>query len=139
MSMVKAREMLSGMDYIEEKVRLALAAATKLDQWNSDYVQADGLHNQVVRGTISKMAALQTLDFLIAEIEHSFGIFRQLLTKEPMADEYEGVKLLYGRNCFIQALDEASIGEAIQKGRVQYMRAGLRTVETRLINKLRDV
>ena len=41
LSMVKAREMLSGMDYIEEKVRLALAAATKLDQWNSDYVQAD--------------------------------------------------------------------------------------------------
>ena len=48
LSMVKAREMLSGMDYFEEKVRLALAAATKLDQWNSDYVQADLLHNQVV-------------------------------------------------------------------------------------------
>ena len=44
-----------------------------------------------------------------------------------MADEYEGVEMLYGRNCFIQALDEASIGEAIQEGRVQDMRAGLRT------------
>ena len=40
LSMVKAREMLSGMDYLEEKARLALAAAKKLDQWNSDYVQA---------------------------------------------------------------------------------------------------
>ena len=99
-----------------------------------------GLHNQVVRGTMSKMASLQTLDFLIAENEQSFWIFRQFLTKEPMADEYEGVEMLYaGRNCFIQALDEASIGEAIQEGRVQDMRAGLRTVEPRLINKLRDV
>ena len=85
------------------------------------------------------MAALQTLDFLIAENEESFWIFRQFLTKEPMADEYEGVKLLYGRNCFTQALDEASIGEAIQEGRNQNMRAGLRTVEPRLINKLRDI
>ena len=100
--------MLAGMEYLEEKARLALAAAMKLDQWHSEYVQADGLHNQVVRGTMSKMTALQTLDFL-----------RQFLTKEPMADEYEGVEILYGRNCFIQALDEASIGEAIQEGRVQ--------------------
>ena len=118
---------------------MALSAATKLDQWHSEYVQADGLHNQVVRGTMSKMAALQTLDFLIAENEQSFWIFRQFLTKEPMADEYEGVEMLYGRNCFIQALDEASIGEAIQEGRNQNMRAGLRTVEPRLINKLRDI
>ena len=66
-SIVKAREMLAGMEYLEEKARLALAAAMKLDQWHSEYVQADRLHNQVVRGTMSKMAALQTLDFLIAE------------------------------------------------------------------------
>ena len=64
--------MLSGMDYLKEKARLAQAAAMKLDQWSSDYVQADGLPNQVVRGTISKMAALQTLDFLIAENYQSF-------------------------------------------------------------------
>ena len=46
---------------------------------------------------------------------------------------------MYGRNCFTQALDEASIGGAIQEGRVQDMLAGLRTVEPRLINKLSDV
>ena len=56
LSIEKAREMLSGMDYLEEKARLAQAAALKLDQWSSDYAQADGLPNQVVRGTISKLA-----------------------------------------------------------------------------------
>ena len=61
--------MISGMDYLEEKARLAQAAALKLDQWSSDYAQADGLPNQVVRGTISKIAALQSLDFLIAKNE----------------------------------------------------------------------
>ena len=48
LSIEKARDMLSGMDYLEEKARLAQAAAMKLDQWSSDYVQADGLPNQVV-------------------------------------------------------------------------------------------
>ena len=56
-----------------------------------------------------------------------------------MADEFEGVELLYGRNFFIQDLDEDNIGEAIQEGRDQNMRAGLRTAEPRLINKLRDI
>ena len=139
LSIEKAREMLSGMDYLEEKARLAQTAALKLDQWSSDYAQADGLPNQVVRGTISKLDALQTLDFLIAENEASFWMFRQFLTREPLADEFEGVKLLYGRNCFIQDLDEANIGVAIQEGRDQNMRAGLRTAEPRLINKLRDI
>ena len=36
LSIVKAREMLSGMDYLEEKARLALSAATKLDQWHGE-------------------------------------------------------------------------------------------------------
>ena len=59
--------------------------------------------------------------------------------KEPLPDEYEDVEMFYGRGCFNQAVDEASIGEAIQEGRVQDLRAGLRTVEPRLINKLSDV
>ena len=84
LSIEKAREMLSSMDYLEEKVRLAQAVALKLDQWSSDYAQADGPPNQVVRGTISKIAALQSLDFLIAENEASFWMFRQFLTRDPM-------------------------------------------------------
>ena len=61
LSIEKAREMLSAMDYLEEKVRLAQAVTLKLDQYSSDYTQADGLPNQVVRGTISKIAVLQSL------------------------------------------------------------------------------
>ena len=68
LSIVKAREMTAGLEYLEEKVSLASAAARKLDQWSGEYVQADGLHNQVVRGTMSKAAALQMLDFLIVEM-----------------------------------------------------------------------
>ena len=139
LSIVKAREMTAGLEYLEEKASLALAAARRLDQWHSEYVQADALHNQVVRGTMSKVAALQMLDFLIAENEQSFWIFRQYLTKEPLPDEFEGVEMLYGRNSFSQAMDEASIGEAMKEGRVQDMRAGLRYVEPRIITKLSDV
>ena len=139
LSMVKAKEMLGGMNFLEEKKRLALAAATRVDQSLSEYIQADGLYNQVVRGTMSKMAALQSLDFLIAENEQGFWAFRQFLTLEPQVDEYEGVELLYGRNCFIQTLEEASIREALQEGRDQDMKVGLRTVEPRLISKLKDI
>ena len=56
-----------------------------------------------------------------------------------MPDEFERVKLLYGRDCFIQNIDEANIGMAIQEGRNQNMRVGLRTAEPRLINKIRDI
>ena len=45
LSIVKAREMIAGVEYLEEKARLALAAAMKLDQWHSEYVQADGFFN----------------------------------------------------------------------------------------------
>ena len=77
LSIVKAREMTAGLEYLKEKASLALAAARKLDHWSSEYVQVDALHNQVVRGTMTKAAALQMLDFLIAENEQSFWVFRQ--------------------------------------------------------------
>ena len=131
--------MTAGLEYLEEKASLALAAARRLDQWHREYVQADALHNQVVRGTMSKVAALQMLDFLIAENEQSFWVFRQYLTKEPLQDEFEGVEMLYGRNSFSQVMDEASIVEAVQEGRVQDLRAGLRNVEPRLVTKVCDI
>ena len=61
------------------------------------------------------------------------------MTKEPLPDEFEGVEMLYGRNSFSQDMEEASIVEAVQEGRVQDLRAGLRNVEPRLITKLSDV
>ena len=79
------------------------------------------------------------MDFIIAENEARFWLFRQFITREPLPDEFEGVKLLYGRDCFIQNIDEANIGMAIQEGRNQNMRVGLRTAEPRLINKIRDI
>ena len=53
MSIIKAKEMTAGLEYLEEKANLALAAARKLDQWSNEYVQADALHNQVERGTMT--------------------------------------------------------------------------------------
>ena len=85
LSIEKAREMLAAMDYLDEKVRLAQAVTLKLDQSSSEYTQANGLPNQVVRGTISKIGALQSLDFLIAENEGSFWLFRQFLTQGTSA------------------------------------------------------
>ena len=56
-----------------------------------------------------------------------------------MPDEFEGAKLLYGRNCFINNLDEANVAMAIQEGRNQNMQVGLRTAEPRLVNSITDV
>ena len=85
---------------------------------------------------MTKAAALQMLDFLIAENEQSLWVFRQYLTKEPMTDEFEGVEMLYWRNSFSQSTDEVSIAEAVREGRVQDLRAGLRNMEPRLITKV---
>ena len=139
LSIDKAREMLAAMDYLDVKVRLAQQVILKLDQSSSEYTQANGLPNQVVRGTISKIGALQSLDHLIAENEGCFWLFRQFVTREPLPDEFEGAKLLYGRECFINNLDEANVAAAIQEGRNQNMQVGLRTTEPRLISKIRDI
>ena len=48
-SITKATEMLTGLDYLEAKSNLALIDAQKLDQYNGEYLQADSLHNQIVR------------------------------------------------------------------------------------------
>ena len=58
LSINKAREMVAGLEYLEAKANLASAAARKLDQWSGEYSQADSLHNQVVRETMTKAAAL---------------------------------------------------------------------------------
>ena len=124
LSIEKAREMLAAMDYLDEKMRLAQAVTLKLDQSSSEYTQATGLPNQVVRGTISKIGALQSLDHLIAENEGCFWLFRQFITREPLPDEFEGAKLLYGRDCFINNLAEANVTMAIQEGRNQNKQIG---------------
>ena len=67
LSINKARKIFAGLEYLEEKDNLGLAAARKLDQWSNEYLQADALHNQVVRGTMTKAAALHMLDYLISE------------------------------------------------------------------------
>ena len=73
--------MVAGLEYLEAKASLASAAARKLDQWSGEYSQADSLHNQVVRGTMTKGAALNLLDYLIAENKQTFWLFHQYLTK----------------------------------------------------------
>ena len=76
LSINKAKEMVAGLEYLEAKASLASAAARKLDQWSGEYLQADSLHNQVVRGTMTKAAALSMLDYLIVENEQTFWLFR---------------------------------------------------------------
>ena len=46
---------------------------------------------------------------------------------------------MYGRDCFIDNLDDANVTMAIQEGRNQNMQVGLRTAEPRLINNIRDI
>ena len=114
LSINKAREMVAGSEYLEAKANLASAATRKLDQWSGEYSQADSLHNQVVRGTMTKAAALNLLEYLIAENEQTFWLFHQYLTKEPLNDEFEGVEMLCGRGSFSQATDDANVSEAFR-------------------------
>ena len=125
LSIDKAKEMVAGLEYLEAQASLASAAARKLYQWSGEYFQADSLHNQVVRGTVTKAVALNMLDYLIVENEQTFWLFHHYLTKEPLNDEYEGVEMLCGRGNFTQTTDDASVSEAFREGRTQDIRAGL--------------
>ena len=112
LSINKAKEMVAGLEYLEAKASLASAAAMKLDLWSG---------------------------YLIAEKEETFCLFHHYLTKEPLNDEFEGVEMLCGRGSFSQATDDANVSEAFREGRTQDIRAGLRTVEPRIITKVSDL
>ena len=65
--------------------------------------------------------------------------FHHYLTKEPLNDEFEGVEMLCGRGSFSQATDDANVIEALKEGRNQELRAGLRTIDERVITKRSDL
>ena len=101
--------MLVRLEYLETKTSLALIAAQKPDQYNGEYLQIDSLHNQIVRGTKTKAIALGMLDYLIHENDQTFMLFRNFLTKEPLTEQYEGVKMLLDRGSFTQDIDDANV------------------------------
>ena len=131
--------MLVGLEYLETKTSLALIAAQKLDQYNGEYLQIDSLHNQIVRRTKTKAIALGMLDYLISENDQTFMLFCNFLTKEPLNEQYEGVEMLLDRGTFTQNIDDANVIEAFEEGRNQEVRAGLRTIDERVITKRSDL
>ena len=54
--------LLSGIEYLEAKTELAHIAARKFDTYNPEYIQADTLQNQIIRGTLTEAAALESLN-----------------------------------------------------------------------------
>ena len=61
-----AMYLLSGIKYLEAKTELAHIAARKFDTYNPEYIQAETLQNQIIRGTLTKAAALENLNKTIA-------------------------------------------------------------------------
>ena len=107
-----ATYLLSGIEYLETKADLAHAASEKFDSYNNDYIEADLLQNQVIRGTKSKADAFKHINDAITANEECFQLIRQYLLKEPTRDPYEGSQMLLGWNSFSNYIDDASIPAA---------------------------
>ena len=90
-----ANYLLSGIEYLENKVDLAHAASEKYDAYNSDYVESDLLQNQVIRGSKSKAEALKHIDDAITANDECFQLFRRYFIKEPSRDPFEGSQILF--------------------------------------------
>ena len=131
--------MLAALEYLEAKTGLALLAAQKFDHYNAEYLQVDSLHNQIIRGTKTKAIALGMVDYLIQENDETFILFQNFLNKEPLREQYEGAEMSMGRGTFTQYVDDANATEALKEGRNQELRAGLRTIDERVITKRRDL
>ena len=58
--------------------------------------------------------------------------YRNFLIKEPTRDPFEGTQMLLGRDTFTADVDDASILAGLN----EELRAGLRTVEERVITPL---
>ena len=134
-----AMYLLSGIEYLEAKAELAHTASRKFDSYNSDYVQADTLQNQIIRGTLSKASALENLNNAIVANDECFQLMKNYLVKEPTQDPYEGSQMLLGRNNFTNDIDDASITAALNEGRNEELRAGLRTIDERQIPERRNI
>ena len=60
-----ANYLISALEYLECKTSMAHLASKKFDTYNSSYTEADLLQNQVIRGSMSKAAALKLIDDVI--------------------------------------------------------------------------
>ena len=96
-TIILANYLLSGIEYLENKVNLAHASSEKHDAYNSDYVESDLLQNQVIRGSKSKAVALKHIDDAITANDECFQLFRRYFIKEPSRDPFEGAQILLGR------------------------------------------
>ena len=61
------------------------------------------------------------------------------LVKEPTRDPYEGSQMLLGRDNFTTVIYDASIRAALDEGRNEELRAGLRTLDERQIAERRNI
>ena len=134
-----AMYLLSGIEYLETKAELAHAASRKFDSYNSDYVQAETLQNQIIQGTLTKASALENLNNAIVANDECFQLMKTYLVKEPTRDPYEGSQMLLGRDNFTTDIDDASIIAALNEGRNEELRAGLRTIDERQIAERRNI
>ena len=120
--------LISDLEYLESKICLANLASEKYDAYNIYYTEADLLQNQVIRGTRTKTAALEFIDEVINANDECFRLFRDFIIKEPSKDPFEGCQILLGRNSFNSGVDDADVTSALNEGRDQDIRVGLRTL-----------
>ena len=107
---------------------LASLASEKYDAYNIYYTEADLLQNQVIRGTRTKAGALEFIDEVINANDECFRLFRDCIIMEPIKDPYEGCEILLGRNSFDFGVEDADVTSAMNEGRDQNLRVGLRTL-----------
>ena len=131
--------MLSALDYLESKANLAHLASEKFDTYNSSYTEADLLQNQVIRGSKSKAAALKLIDDVISANEECFQLFRTFIIKEPSRDPFEGSQILLGRNSFPSDVDDVNVIAALNEGRNQDIRVGLRTLDEQQVTERKAI
>ena len=77
--------------------------------------------------TRTKTDALKFIDEVINANDECYRLFRDFIIMEPSKDPYEGCEILFGRNSFNSGVEDTDVTSAINEGRDQNLRVGLRT------------
>ena len=93
---MKAKEVLMTLDYMETKMYLGEKVVEQFNVFNPLNETCDGLRNAVIRGNTTKAEALEELSKTLAALDTLFTRLKDFYSREPTEGAYDGCLFAIG-------------------------------------------
>ena len=104
-----SRIMMLGIKYIKRKIEIGRRMIDLYNVMRLERESCNNLNNKVIRGTITKTAALEKIDKLIQSVEELAVVMVELLKMEPNDNEFLAMRILFENTPFSDNLQDLEV------------------------------